>query len=123
MSTRGDLYLRSNRTIFDHSFGQHFTIQHDACIHTFLKVFKKAYALHKKEGFTLETCIALEHPRMLEANADRNGGFYANIDMVDNRAELGCKEYGNTKIYFRGCIDELLSLEEQTIKSLIRANP
>lgn len=117
MSTRGDLYLRSNRTAWDRPFGQHFTIQHDAYPEFFQRTFREAYALHKEEGYSLENCITLKHPRMLEANADRYGGFYANIDMVDNHAELGSKEYGEHKVYFRGSVDELLAMEEWMLDS------
>lgn len=113
MSTRGDFYLRTNRTIWDRPFGQHFTILHDASLDIFLKTFKNAYALCNDKGYPLENCFAMQHPGMLEANNDKEGGFYANIDLVDNRAVLGYKGYNeHHDIYFRGTVDDLLSVEE-----------
>lgn len=120
MSTRGDLYLRSLRSDWTRPFGQHFKIRHDAFPDFFLRTFKKAHAQSLEEGYPLENCITLEHPRMLEANQDKYGGFYANIDLVDNRAELGNKEYGKRVIYFRGTVDELLATEEDKLDKIYK---
>lgn len=85
MATRGDMFLRDKRNPSERPFGQHFTIQHDAYLSFFVKTFKEAYKLHKEHGYPLENCISTLHPGMLEANSDKDGGFYANVDLVDDR--------------------------------------
>lgn len=112
MPTRGDLYLRTPRTMREIPFAQHFTICHDACPSYFLKVFRQAYKQHQEEGYPLENCIALLHPCMLEANADVYGGFFANLDMVSNHVEIGYKFSDKRAVYFKGTIEEFLEKDE-----------
>jgi len=117
MSTRGDLYLRSKRTFWGRSFGQHFTIQHDAMPDTFLRVFKKAYAHHKETGTPIDNCLILQQANMFEANTDKESGFYANIDLIENHAKIGYSFCRQKELYFDGTIDELIAIEEWMLDS------